>query len=191
MFSWGGGSTTRTSVHYDTCKLKIVRRGQLSWDGFQFGSGFNVVLAYAKKLDLDGSVIGLTADLELNSLLAKFLQLNRELISSRIHDVEGALERYRQHHLDECRWKADVLTYRFLSHVFDHPQDPNRMTTSAVEREKDCRVRELMSGSEEVFSAASARFSAASSSETVTWWYIFWVSSLHLLESQVLLLINV
>ncbi|KAF8922598.1 hypothetical protein CPB85DRAFT_1467779 [Mucidula mucida] len=173
--SWGKGKfTTRSSVHYETCKLNIKRHGHLEWDGYQFGSGFEVVLSYAKKLDLDGSVIGLTNDFDLTTPMARFLGLNRKLISSRLGDVELALSHYRQHHRQECHSKIDALTYRFMAHVFDNPQEPKGLTESSMNRERDPRVQTLMSGSEEVFSAAYARFCAASSSETATWWYIFW-----------------
>ncbi len=162
-------------MHYETCKLNIKRHGHLEWDGYQFGSGFEVVLSYAKKLDLDGSVIGLTNDFDLTTPMARFLGLNRKLISSRLGDVELALSHYRQHHRQECHSKIDALTYRFMAHVFDNPQEPKGLTESSMNRERDPRVQTLMSGSEEVFSAAYARFCAASSSETATWWYIFWV----------------
>lgn len=136
-----------------------------------------MVLTYSKKLDLDGDAIGLTDDFDLTSPMAHFLGLNRKLVHARIGLVEKALAGYRQHHQHEVHRKASVLTYRFLAEVYDNPQEPKGVTASSTALEQDLRVRELMSGSEEALSAAYARFCAASSSETATWWYIFWVST--------------
>ncbi|PBK70305.1 hypothetical protein ARMSODRAFT_885031 [Armillaria solidipes] len=173
--SWGRRRyTTQSSVHYDRCVLRIKHRGHLAWQGLQLGSGFDIRLAYSKKLDLDGSVIGLNDDFDLTSPLARFFMLNSQLVSSRLAYIESTLASYRRHHRKECHRKSEALTYRFLSHVYDHPREPSGLTASSIELEKDSRVRVLMSGSEEVFSAAYNRFSAVSIDETRTWWYIFW-----------------
>ncbi|KAK0506489.1 hypothetical protein EDD18DRAFT_1455799 [Armillaria luteobubalina] len=173
--SWGRRRyTTQSSVHYNHCVLRIEHRGHLSWQGLQLGSGFDIRLTYSKKLDLDGSVIGLDDDFDLTSPLARFFMLNNQLVSSRLAYIESTLVSYRRHHRQECHRKSEALTYRFLSHVYDHPREPSGLTASSLELEKDPRVRVLMSGSEEVFSAAYTRFSAVSINETRTWWYIFW-----------------
>ncbi|KIY64816.1 hypothetical protein CYLTODRAFT_357890 [Cylindrobasidium torrendii FP15055 ss-10] len=164
----------RNSVHFETCKFEINRNGRLEWDGVQFGSGFQIRLNYAKKVDLDGDAIGITADWELTSLLARFLEHNRELINSRIGGVEKALHGYREHHRKESKLKVDVLTYQFLSHVYIHPQQPKQVTERLLELESDIRVRALVAASRDAFEAAYERFEAVSRSETATWWYIFW-----------------
>ncbi|KAK0464168.1 hypothetical protein IW261DRAFT_1524303 [Armillaria novae-zelandiae] len=151
--SWGRRRySTQSSVHYNHCVLRINHRGHLSWQGLQLGSGFDIRLSYSKKLDLDGSVIGLNDDFDLTSPLARFFMLNSQLVSSRLSYIESTLASYRRHH------RKETLTYRFLSHVYDHAREPSGLRPSSMELEKDPRVRVLMSGSE----------------ETRTWWYIFW-----------------
>ncbi|KAG7450562.1 uncharacterized protein BT62DRAFT_884109 [Guyanagaster necrorhizus] len=173
--SWGRRRyKTQSSTYYDYCVLRIKQRGHLAWQGLQLGSGFDINLAYSKKLDVDGSIIGLNDDFDLTPLLARFFMLNRQLISSRLAYIETTLASYRRHHRRECLRKSEALTYRFLSCVYDHPREPSGLTASSIEMEKDPRMRMLMSGSEEVFSAAYTRFSAVSVNETSTWWYIFW-----------------
>jgi len=67
-----------------------------------------------------------------------------------------------------------VLTYRFLTYVYDQPRDPTGLAKSSIEFERDLRVRQLMVGSEAVFETAYERLAAVSTSQVATWWYIFW-----------------
>jgi hypothetical protein len=106
--------------------------------------------------------------------LAKFLALNQDLVLERVRDIEAIIVGYRHHHRKECRAKARILTYRFLSFVYDRPRDPTGLAESSIEFERDMRVRQLMVGNEAVFEAVYQRLSAVSSSELATWWYIFW-----------------
>ncbi len=140
--SWGRRRyTTQSSVHYEHCVLRIKHRGHLVWQDLQLGSGFDIRLTYSKKLDLDGSVIGLNDDFDLTSPLARFFMLNSQLVSSRLAYIESTLTSYRRHHRKECHRKSEALTYRFLSHVYDHPREPSGLTASSIELEKDPRVR--------------------------------------------------
>jgi len=58
--------------------------------------------------------------------------------------------------------------------VYDRPQDPATLASSCIEPEHDDRVRQLLTDSEPAFDAAYQRYATVSSSETATWWYIFW-----------------
>uniref|UniRef100_A0A0W0F5N8 T6SS Phospholipase effector Tle1-like catalytic domain-containing protein n=1 Tax=Moniliophthora roreri TaxID=221103 RepID=A0A0W0F5N8_MONRR len=166
--------SAKTSVHLQTAILKIERRGHLECQGVQLGSGFSVQLDYGKEVVLDGDAIGLSDDFELTSPLARFFHLNRDGISARLHGIESVFARYRQHHREECRQKADVLSYRFLTNVYDLPRDPQAVGTSSIRYERDLRVRQLMVGSEFVFETAYNRLLSVSQTEASTWWYIFW-----------------
>jgi hypothetical protein len=158
--------------------LRIKRHGHLRWQGFHFGSGFDVELTYSKNIRVDGGVIGLTEDYDLTRPLAQFLTLNQDLINERVPLIEAALANYRQFYREECRWKSRVLSYRFLSLVYDHPRNPTGLAESSIEFERDMRVRQLMLGSSAVFHAAYERLRVVTSSELATWWYLFWVSEL-------------
>jgi hypothetical protein len=162
------------AVHYETCVLQIKRNGYLLWDEVELGSGFKIQLKYDRKVVLDGDLIGLTEDFELTSPLAHFLALNEDLIFTRLGKIESLIAAYRRHHKKECQYKAQVLSYRFLSHVYDQPRSPTGLAQSSIEFERDLRVRQLMVGNEAVFEAAYSRLCAVSTSETATWWYIFW-----------------
>ncbi|KAF9270191.1 hypothetical protein L218DRAFT_849990 [Marasmius fiardii PR-910] len=164
----------RDSTRFETAVLKIERRGNLVWRGIQLGSGFSVKLKYSSVVILDGEAIGLTDDFSLTTPLARFLSLNHRLISPRLRHLESVLSDYRHHHRRECQHKAQVLSYKFLSHVYDLPRDPSVMVGSSIDYERDIRVRQLMAGSEAVFDTAYKRFLIVSQSEAATWWYIFW-----------------
>ncbi|KAF5390251.1 hypothetical protein D9757_002979 [Collybiopsis confluens] len=163
-----------SATQYQTCVLRVKRKGYLLWDKMQMGSGFEINLAYDKKVVQEGDLIGLTADFELSPPLARFLALNKDLIASRLGTIEASISAYRQHHQKESRHKAEVLSYRFLSHVYEQPRSANGLAHSSFEHEHDLRVRQLMAGNEVAFKTAYARLSAVSTSEAATWWYIFW-----------------
>ena len=75
----------------------------------------------------------------------------------------------------EARAKTEVLSYRFLTAVYDRPQEPVGLTESSIEFEQDPRVRRLMLESGDVFRVSYGRLQAVSRSELAVWWYIFWV----------------
>ncbi|KAI0322650.1 hypothetical protein OF83DRAFT_1048810 [Amylostereum chailletii] len=164
----------QTSVDYESGVFSIKRKGYLVWKDLELGSGFGVTITYAKGIRADGDLIGLTDDYDLTDKLARFFALNRGTIHNRLPRITTILDEYRQHYKDDFVHKTSVLTYRFLSHVFDHPRDPETLAQSSIEFERDLRVRALMVGSERVFKISYERMVAVSTSEVATWWYIFW-----------------
>ncbi|KAJ7630901.1 hypothetical protein FB45DRAFT_833713 [Roridomyces roridus] len=162
------------SVSYHSCVLRIKRRGHLTWEELQLGSGFGVELHYAKNVKVGGEIIGINDDYDLTPDLARFLALNRDLIPKRLACIEKTLADYRHHRRKECRWKLHVLTYRFLTHVYDRPRDPTGLAESSIQHERDLRVRQLMIGNEAVFQTSYERLEAVSRSRATTWWYLFW-----------------
>ncbi|KAI0052847.1 hypothetical protein FA95DRAFT_1579834 [Auriscalpium vulgare] len=160
--------------YYESATFNLKRKGYLIWDGLQLGSGFDVEVVYTKNLRVDGSVIGLNDDYDLTAPLAQFLAMNHALIQRSLPHLGRVLADYRRHLQQECHRKTDVLTYRFLTHVYDQPRDPVGLAQSSIEFERDLRVRQLMVGSEAVFQVTYDRMQAVSGSEVATWWYIFW-----------------
>jgi hypothetical protein len=164
-----------TSVHYEHAVLSIKRRGHLVWEGLHLGSGFDIQLKYSRSVQVAGDVIGLNEDFDLTSSLARFLKMNREIIDQGMPVIEDRFSHYRRYHRKECQWKSRVLTYRFLTLVYDRPGDPVGLAVSSMEFERDHRVRQLLARSEAVFKLAHKRMEAVSVSQAATWWYIFWV----------------
>lgn len=165
-----------TSRQYRHAVLYIKRKGHLEWQGLHLGSGFEIELRYSKNVIVSGEIIGLNEDYDLTSTLARFFEINHDSIDEGLYEVEGKLSHYRRHHRKECRWKSRVLTYRFMTFVYDQPRDPDEVTRSSLDCERDPRVRELLECGGPVFKSAYARLMAVSESEAATWWYIFWVS---------------
>ncbi|KJA29472.1 hypothetical protein HYPSUDRAFT_32950 [Hypholoma sublateritium FD-334 SS-4] len=163
-----------TNTHYEYAILGIKRRGHLQWGRLQLGSGFDIQLEYSRKITLAAEIIGLNEDFDLTSSVARFLEINRDLIDEGLFVVEENLSDYRRYLRKEFRWKARVLTYGFLTFVYDRPRDPCDLAQTPAELEHDSRVCQLMECSEPVLKSAYARLTAVSTSKAATWWYIFW-----------------
>ena len=114
------------------------------YEGVNLGSGFEVELTYAKGVVVDGSVIGLNDDFDLTTPLARFLTLNEELINDPLASIETILRRYRHQQRKEFKMKMEALTYRFLTAVYDTPQEVSGITETVDEIECDPRVRSLV-----------------------------------------------
>lgn len=156
--------------------MSIKRRGHLQWHGLHLGSGFDIQLKYPRDVKESGEILGLNEDFDLTSSVARFLALNRDLIDEGLFVIEEKLSQYRRHHRKEFRWKSRVLSYRFLTFIYDMPRDPEGLAQSVIEAcERDSRVCGLMARSESVLRSAYTRLAAVSTSEAATWWYIFWV----------------
>jgi len=145
------------------------------WQDLQLGSGLDIELTYDRDVQVDGGVFGLDDDYDLTPSLARFLTLNQHLISARLPDIEAAIDKYRKHHKAECRWKEGVLSYRFLSFVYNQPRGPDGLAESSIASERDLRVRQKLLGSEAIFKVTYERLATVATSPAATWWYIFWV----------------
>jgi hypothetical protein len=165
----------QASTFYECGTLNIKRKGYLVWKGLQLGSGFDVEITFEKHVGIDGASIGINDEYDLTPTLAKFLAQNHALIHSRMSGIEALLAGYRQFYRQECYKKVDVLSYGFLSRVFDHPRDPEGLAQDAIKHEHDLRVRQLLVCNEEAFRITYERLAAVSTTELATWWYIFWV----------------
>lgn len=165
----------QASTYHEYGTLNIKHNGYLIWEDLQLGSGFDVEIMYDKHVSVDGCTIGINDEYDLTPSLARFLDQNRALIHSRVSGIEALLAGYRQFCQKECRAKAEVLSYGFLSRVYDHPKDPEELAQDSIKHEHDLRVRQLLVDNELVFRITYERLAAVSTTELATWWYIFWV----------------
>ena len=150
------------------------------YEGVNLGSGFDVELTYAKGVVVDGSVIGLNDDFDLTTPLARFLTLNEELINDPLASIETVLRRYRHQQRKEFKMKMEALTYRFLTAVYDSPQEAIGVMKTVDDIESDPRVRGLVLENRDVLELSYERLLEATRSDLTTWWYLFWVSFLFL-----------
>lgn len=162
-------------THFHSCVFELKRRGTQFIEGFPLGSGFDIQLTYAHKVQLDGDILGLNDDFDLSPLLAKFLHMNQHLINDRIEVVESALWRYRRTARKEARKKRKALSYGFTTEVWNWPAFPDEAAKTVEGLERDLRVRHLIVEREDALLAAKERMDAVGRSEIATWWYLFWV----------------
>jgi len=161
-------------MRYRSGVFTIKRRGDLTWDGLQLGSGFDVELKYAKDVVLNNDGVGVDDDFGLTPLLARFLTKNRDLISIRLPAIEKIIQEYRDFYWQEARRKAAGLSYRFLNSIYDKPQDSKALVARLSEEEIDLRVLQLFASNELACDSAHERVLAVTSSEAKAWWYLFW-----------------
>jgi len=165
-------------VKYESCVLAIKRKATLPWKGVELGSGFEIQLTYAPKVQVDGSVIGIDDQFDLTPQLAQFLRINDQLIHEYHPGLEMNLFDYRRWARRNAQTKKDILTYEFLSNVYCSPKDAHELSKCLVHNEKDPRVRKTFVENEEAIAAASERLKFVSQSEASTWWYLYWVKIL-------------
>ncbi|KAI0032741.1 hypothetical protein K488DRAFT_78307 [Vararia minispora EC-137] len=173
---WCCGSRyqAKSVISYQVGRLSIKRKGYALWDGMKIGSGFDITIKYARGVVCSSSIFGLNDHYDLTEHLARFFSLNRQTIAQRLPEITTKLKEYRIHFAREFRDKASVLSYAFLTQVYDRPRHPIDLVKDVLKTEKDLRVRQLLAGSDRVFEITYDRLSAVSMSEVAVWWYIFW-----------------
>jgi hypothetical protein len=151
----------------------------LLWQGSSFASGFTLELKYNRRVRLGGDAIGLSDDFDMTPQLAHFFTLNGPLLESQLPSLQTALADYRYHHHQECIAKSDVLSYGFLTHMYEEPRGwAQRDITKAAEG-RDEQVFKLLRDNAVILHNAYLRFTTVTSCEARTWWYLFWVRFLY------------
>ncbi|KAH7877655.1 uncharacterized protein C8R40DRAFT_1226338 [Lentinula edodes] len=104
------------------------------------------------------------------------IQRKRE-VRMALRALEGQTVRWPYNHISEDHVfvQRQEVSYQFLLNVYGRPRSTTRLARSALEFERDLRVRQLLVGSDEIFETAYAHLCAVFTTETATWWYIFWV----------------
>ncbi|PWY99668.1 hypothetical protein BCV70DRAFT_148120, partial [Testicularia cyperi] len=125
-----------TPISYMEGTLRIHRRREHEWTGYDFASGFDVSIVYdeGKTKESNGALttvrqtievsasraFGLTESFDMSTTLSRFLQDNESLVVQRAPLVEKLLKRYRREFEREARWKERTLPYSFLTDIFDN-----------------------------------------------------------------------
>ncbi|KAJ3871562.1 hypothetical protein F5051DRAFT_433758 [Lentinula edodes] len=130
------------------------------------------------------------------------IQRKRE-VRMALRALEGQTVRWPYNHISEDHVfvQRQEVSYQFLLNVYGRPRSTTRLARSALEFERDLRVRpssatfecdlrvrplsatfecdlrvrQLLVGSDEIFETAYAHLCAVFTTETATWSYIFWV----------------
>lgn len=164
----------QSAVEFHSCVFSLKYRGSQFWKDLPLGSGFDVELTYTKDIKLDGDAIGIEHDMDLNSTLAKFLHLNRDLVQTRLDNLLTSLEDYRRETRRQIKLKQRTLSYRFLTQVYNWPLRPTEVVRVVEQYESDLRVRDLFAANEASLAMATQRMDAVGRSEITLWWFLFW-----------------
>ncbi|CAE6405463.1 unnamed protein product [Rhizoctonia solani] len=175
-FRWIGGRRYHAcqTTDYHEARFRIRRQGSLEWNNVNLASGFDVSLQYSKKLNLDGSLIGLNISFELTPQLARFLLLNKTILESRMSAYLNALRDYRTHALIEVESKIEALSYGFITSLYASPMDPVSIASSLARNERNLRVRDLAVGYEHAFQTMYERMHYVTRAPVEAWWFLFW-----------------
>ncbi|KAG8801762.1 hypothetical protein FRC16_011205 [Serendipita sp. 398] len=164
----------QSAIHFRSCLFTIKHRGIQFWRDLPLGSGFDIELVYNKEVCLDSDGIGLDDHLDVTQTLARFLQLNQHIIQSRLPKIEEMLQEYRRECRKVAKAKNKVLSYGFLTRVYNWPLKPDEVVSTVDTHEQDLRVRDIFASNTDAVEAASQRINFASRSEVTVWWFLFW-----------------
>lgn len=166
----------QSTIRFQSCVFELKHQGVQFWHDLDLGSGFEVQLTYSKKVKLDGTAIGLDHDIDMNPTLAKFLSFNRHLIQTRSTELSLHFQDYRKHSRKEVDSKHQVLSYHFLTMIYNWPSRAKNVITIIDENEPNEQVRHLFSANQSSLDVANERMKATGRSEVTVWWYLLWVS---------------
>ncbi|GAC95836.1 hypothetical protein PHSY_003413 [Pseudozyma hubeiensis SY62] len=189
----GGGRSEyvlATPISYVEGTVKIERRNEFNWAGYNFDGGFEVSIVYEdgrmketsgaitlvrRRLEVSASrVLGLTEDFDMNPTLSRFLQDNERLVIDRAPLVEKVLRKYRRHFEREALWKERVLPYSFLTDVFDNDGlSPLGLRMALVETGCGRSMRNLPMEYEGSITLMYERLAAINRSPAHRFWWIF------------------
>ncbi|KDN51310.1 hypothetical protein K437DRAFT_221651 [Tilletiaria anomala UBC 951] len=175
---------------YNEGILRISHRQRSDFAGYNFSSGFRVTITYyegqrqdpagltrvRKQVEVHASsAFGLHDDFEMTPHLIQFFRDNEHIIRSRLPVIDDVLANYRRHFYCEAREKERVLSYAFLTDIFDNVQLTPAELMLALRRSGCCRdVRRLSSEYQAAVTVLYERMCAVNRSLVHRWWWLFW-----------------
>lgn len=179
-----------TPISYVEGTLKIERRNEFVWAGYNFDGGFQVSIVFeeGRMKQASGGItlvrrqvevsatraFGLSEDFEMNATLSRFLQDNERLVIERVGLVDKALRKYRRHFEREAQWKERVLPYSFLTDVFDNDGlSPLGLRMALVETGCARSMRNLPVQYEGSITLMYERLAAINRSAVHRFWWMF------------------
>jgi hypothetical protein len=184
--------TLAMPVAYTAGVLRVHRKslGSDDADSKPFASGFHVTLDYSdgrrqdpegitrvrELLVVDASLaIGLHDDFQPTAALLHFLRDNAALVEARVAGVQEALQAYRSSFAAEASAKQAVLSYAFLTDIFDAPGLSLAELRRAFSRAACARVvRELPRRYPASVALLYERMQHLQVSEVHRWWWLYW-----------------
>ncbi len=170
--------------------LKIKRRRDNFYAGYNYNSGFDVTIVYEegrrqdpqgisrvrKKLEVGASrAFGLQDDCELTAQLAQFMRDNERLIRHRLGAIGDLLTNYRDRFYLEALEKTRVLSYAFLTDVFNRPELSPAELIVALRQSGSCKkVARLSSDYQAAITVLYERLQHVRRSPVHQWWWLFW-----------------
>lgn len=185
----GKGMEVQARVEYTTGTLEIERNSVVRWRGYNYASGFGVVIKcrdgqglsgdgtriYQQRLTIDAEAIGIPPDFSLSEGLINLFKFNYELVQERLPGVEAKLKAHRSHFGEEMKWKEETLSYGFLLNVLAE-SDLNLEELDRVlrEGEKEGKVKELVGRYRASLILLEERMAFVSGSLVLQFWYTLW-----------------
>ncbi|PWN50271.1 hypothetical protein IE53DRAFT_316116 [Violaceomyces palustris] len=185
----GPSFTMTTPVSYLYGILKISRREDQDWQGYNFASGFKVSVIYSKgkRQDTNGTVIdvkeeievgassafGLHDDFCMTASLHRLFRDNDILIRERVPGIEFLLKRYRKDFANEAWEKERTMGYSFLCDIFDRPSFANANELRAALTRTECcsLLKELPDRYRGSITLLFQRLEAINRSPVHQWWW--------------------
>lgn len=177
-------------IIYNEGKLSIRIKDFLSWDEYNFASGFEVFVKFSngQRLDPEGAtwvthrvkvpaaeVFGLQDAFIMTPELGQLFYYNDHILQSRLPEMRDLLKRYRHHFFHEAQRKREIMKYSFLCDVFDNSHLPPTSINSAFKASSSIpSVQDLPSRYPSCISSLYERLAHIRKSPAHTYWYLFW-----------------
>ncbi|ORY68070.1 hypothetical protein BCR35DRAFT_326470 [Leucosporidium creatinivorum] len=183
------GVEVQSRIQYRIGTISIRRNSELTWNGYNFASGFEVSISYVdgqsqdsdggirygQHLTLDAAGMGITDDFSLCTSVAKLFRRNKDLVDARMPLLESTLARHRDFFRAEAEAKHRALSHSFLFDVVaDDTLSVVQLEKVLAEREKSSVVREMVQRYGASLTFLEERMAAVRSSRVRAWWYLLW-----------------
>lgn len=125
-------------------------------------------------LSLDGEALGIASNFALSNTLARFLQLNRDIIEQNMPKIEARLAAHRDFFREEIENKRKTLSYSFLIDVYGNEHFDRSSLATALEKEQNERTRSILDNHAAAICFLEERMQAANRDILCQWWYLLW-----------------
>ncbi|SCV68132.1 BQ2448_253 [Microbotryum intermedium] len=187
----GSRFLTKTQVvsRFRNGKITIRRNNDMTWEGYNYSSGFEASIQYEDGEGIDGNgqivygqkakvslcELGLTPQFALSQGMAKLFLHNRRLIAARSDRVNADLRNHRRLFCEDAQLKIKTLSYGFLIDILG-TSSLTKLDVANWTQKKEFNpsIKSMVARWNASFTYVEERMNHLSSNPIRAWWYLLW-----------------